>query len=119
MKSIWLHNPRFAADKSYSPPFVISLTQSRDRPLDAASHSTGLCSCGEAIQDEEHVLFRCILSDHIRVEHSITVSDMAGLFDLDFFNMHLTLLNYIMINFHRCLINYCYLFGPGVFCTTI
>ncbi len=42
-----------------------------------------LRNCSEAIQDEEHVLFRCILSDHIRVKHSLAVTDLPGLFDMD------------------------------------
>ncbi len=40
------------------------------------------------IQGEKHVLhvlpvFRCILSDQIRVTHSITVTDLTGLFDVN------------------------------------
>ena len=46
-----------------------------------------VCNCSEAVQDEEHVLFSCILSDHIRVKHSITATDMPGLFDMDCLKM--------------------------------
>ncbi len=46
-----------------------------------------LCNCGEAIQEKSIVLFRYILSDHIRVKHSITDTDMPGLFDMDCLKM--------------------------------